>query len=113
MTNRIAKLLHDNGNIGAANGIKLRDLLKLLGIPQTNIESRKLKAEIRGYRCQWQEADGIENYIVSDTAHGYYLPLDADEAIRFLSIQDKRAKETFFTVKTLRQHLKEKGMLNT
>lgn len=112
MTNRITELLHANGNIGAANGIKVKGMLKLLRIPPTSKNSRNLAAEIQECRRQWREVDGIENYILSDTSHGYYLPLNADEAVRFLSSQDKRAIQAFSTVKTLRQHLKNIGLLN-
>lgn len=111
MTNRITELLHANGNIGAANGIKVKEILKLLKIAPTSKNSRKITAEIQECRRQWREVDGIENYILSDTSHGYYLPLDINEAVRFLSTQDNRAIQAFSTVKTLRQHLKSKGLL--
>ncbi|MCH5299010.1 MAG: hypothetical protein J1E96_04520 [Ruminococcus sp.] len=112
MTNRITELLHANGNIGAANGIKVKEMLKLLGQAPTNKNSRNLTAEIQSCRRQWREVDGLENYILSDTSHGYYLPLTADEAVSFLSTQDKRAIQTFSTVKALRQHLKNIGLLS-
>ncbi len=112
MTNRITELLHDNGNIGADNGIKVREILMLLGLTPTSKNSRNLTAEIQEYRRQWREVDGIENYILSDTSHGYYLPLNADEAAHFLSSQDKRAIQAFSTVKTLRRHLKNIGVLS-
>lgn len=111
MTNRITELLHTNGNIGAANGIKINEILKLLGIPSTLKNKRCISAEIQEYRRQWQEADGIENYILSDTAHGYYLPLNNNEAVHFLSSQSSRAIQTFSTVKPLRRHLKSVGLL--
>lgn len=111
MTNRITELLHANGNIGAANGIKVKEMLKLLGISPTSKNSRNLTAEIQDCRRQWREVDGIENYILSDTSHGYYLPININEVVRFLSSQDKRAIQAFSTVKTLRRYLKSVSLM--
>lgn len=112
MTNYITDFLKVNNHIGADNGIKAVDILSAMGRDTSEDSKRRFKAEVQRYRREWCIDDGIENLIISDTTHGYFLPKNDDETIRFLNTQSKRAKQAFKTVKELRLYLKNKGLLN-
>lgn len=110
--NYIADLLQENGCIGAANGLKVRDILKLLGRPYSSKAYRNITADIQKFRRDWTEADGISSFILSDTQHGYYLPANDNEVIHFFTSLYSRAIETFTTAKPIRGYLKSKGILS-
>lgn len=112
MTNYIADFLRSNNHIGADNGIKAVDILSAMGCDTSEDSKRHLKAEIRRYRVLWRENDGIENFIFSDTEHGYYLMNDIQEAKHFVKSQKSRAVKAFETSKYIRKYLKDKGELN-
>ena len=102
MNNYITKFLKSNNHIGADNGIKAADILSAMGRSTSDDSKRRLKAEIRNYRILWRENDGIENFILSDTEHGYYLMNDMQEARRFVKSQYSRAIKNFETAKYIR-----------
>ncbi|MGN1319321.1 MAG: hypothetical protein ACI4VF_09935 [Lachnospirales bacterium] len=112
MKNYIADTLKSNGNIGAKNGIKAKDLLACLGRSTSKDSIRYLQAEIRKFRINWREEDGIENFISSDTENGYYLISDIKEAEHFVKSQENRAIKAFETSKHIRLYLKNNKELN-
>lgn len=112
MVNYITDFLKSNNHIGADNGIKAVDILSAMGRDTSEDSKRHLKAEIRRYRVLWRENDGIENFIFSDTEHGYYLMNDIQEAKHFVKSQKSRAVKAFETSKYIRRYLKDKGELN-
>lgn len=73
----ISVLLHP----GAANGIKLPELVKLTG-QEERIVRRRIQAERK---------DG--KLILSDCLHGYFLPASEQEARRFIRSMSGRAAE--------------------
>lgn len=112
MSNYIADYLKDNNHIGASNGIKASNLLSALGRETSDDSKRKLKAEIRCFRLNWRENEGIETFIFSDTEHGYYLTSDIREVQHFEKAQRSRAIKAFETSKYIRQYLREKDELH-
>lgn len=112
MTNYIVDFLKSNNHIGAENGIKAACILSAMWRNISDDSKRRLKAEIRRFRLQWYGNDGIENFILSDTEHGYYLFGDIQEAKHFVKSQKNRAIKAFETSKYIQQYLKEKGYLN-
>ena len=112
MTNYITDFLKNNNHIGAENGIKAVNLLSAMERDTSEDSKRHLKADIQQFRREWRIDNGIDNLIVSDTVNGYYLPKTDDEVIRFFKTQEKRAKQSFITVKEIRKYLKDKGLLN-
>lgn len=111
MTNYITDFLRNNNHIGAENGIKVTNMLFAMGKNTSKNSARKITAEIRRYRVLWRENDGIENFIFSDTEHGYYLMNDIQEAKRFVKSQSSRAVKAFETAKYIRKYLKDKGRI--
>lgn len=112
MTNYIVDFLKNNNHIGADNGIKAVDMLSAMGRDTSEDSKRHLKAEIRRYRVLWRKNNGIENFIFSDTEHGYYLMRDIQEARHFVKSQRSRALKAFETSKYIRKYLKDKDELN-
>ncbi len=112
MTNYITDFLKSNNHIGADNGIKAVDILSAMGRDTSEDSKRHLKADIQRFRREWCIDNGIDTLIVSDTVNGYYLPKTDSEVIRFFYSQEKRAKQSFITVKEIRKYLKNKGLLN-
>lgn len=107
MTNYITDFLKNNNHIGADNGIKAVDILSAMGRDTSEDSKRHLKTEIRRYRVLWRENDGIENFIFSDTEHGYYLMNDIKEAEHFVNSQKSRAVKALETSKYIRKYLKD------
>lgn len=107
MNNYIVDFLKNNNHIGAENGIKTKDLLAALGRNISSDSERYLREEIHRCRTNWHEIDGIENYIVSDTKNGYYIPKNNIEVMKFFFRQDKMGKCHFITVKGIRKYLKK------
>lgn len=66
-----------------------------MGRDTSEDSKRHLKAEIHRYRVLWRENDGIENFIFSDTEHGYYLMNDIQEAKHFVKSQKKQSGKGF------------------
>lgn len=113
MTNYIVDFLRSNNHIGAENGIKVSDMLSAMGRDTSKDSARRLSAEIRRFRILWRESDGIDNFIFSDTEHGYYLINDIEEAKHFVNSQKSRAIKAFETSKYVRKYLKDNGELST
>lgn len=112
MSNYIVVFLRSNNHIGANNGIKAVNILSAMGRSTSKSSQRRLNDEIHRCRLEWRANDGIENFIFSDTEHGYYLMSDIQEAKHFVKSQKSRAVKAFETSKYIRQYLKDKGELN-
>lgn len=76
-TLQISELLH----LGAENGIKLPELVKLTGQDE-RIVRRRIQAERKSGKL-----------ILSDCLHGYFLPATEQEARRFIRSMGGRAAE--------------------
>lgn len=111
MSNYITEFLKNNNHIGADNGIKAVDILATMGRDTSEDSKRHLTKEIQRFRREWCIDDGADNFILSDTINGYYLPKTNEEIIRFFNSQNKRAKQSFITVREIRKYLKNKRLI--
>lgn len=88
---RIAPLLHK----GTQNGVHLRELKKYTGIEERNI--RKAIEQMR-------RAGMV---ILSNAKNGYYFPINSEELAAYIRKEERRAKSTFYTLKSAKKLYKE------